>query len=315
MAFFLAPGIAMSQQLARVGWISPGSQKGLGYLLDAFKQGMRETGLTEAKDYVMDEQWADGRYERFPDMTKAVIARKPRVIVVGTIASVRVAQRLTKTIPIVFCSVNDPVGSGLVKTLARPGGNTTGVATLSEETTVKQLQILHEVVPKATRIAVLANPGNPSNLDFYESAAAASPSLGVTLHRIDVKAPEEVEIAFTSMLKVKARALLVLPDGALMSLRESICMLALKNRLPVMGSPDFAAVGGLVGFGSVRTENYRLAGTYMKKIFGGLDAGEIPVEQARKIELWINSATAHALGLKIPAAVMGRVDKIVGQRL
>jgi len=209
-------------------------------LLDALKQGLRENNLIEGKDYVLDVRWAEGEYDRFPELVQELLAKQnPTVIIVTTIAAARAAQSATATIPIVMASMNDPVGSGLVTSLARPGGNTTGLATLNQDVTPKLLEILHILLPKATAIAALFNPTNPSNRVYLESTRAAAGLIGIAVQAFELKTPAALNSVFDTLATKTFDALLVLPDAATLDLSSRIAALALQDRIPVLStSPE-----------------------------------------------------------------------------
>ena len=209
-------------------------------LLDALKQGLHENNLIEGKDYVLDVRWAEGEYDRFPELVQELLAKQnPTVIIVTTIAAARAAQSATATIPIVMASMNDPVGSGLVTSLARPGGNTTGLATLNQDVTPKLLEILHILLPKATAIAALFNPTNPSNRVYLESTRAAAGLIGIAVQAFELKTPAALNSVFDTLATKTFDALLVLPDAATLDLSSRIAALALQDRIPVLStSPE-----------------------------------------------------------------------------
>ena len=312
LTFTLTPWPALAQtRPARIAWLGPGTASGDRQFLDAFKLGLQQNGLVEGRDYLLDDRSADGHYERFPDLTREMLARQPAVLVVATITSVRAAQQLTKTVPIIFATLNDPVKAGLVASLARPGGNTTGISNLAEDPTGKLLEILRTAAPKAKRIGVLLNPNNPSNLTMLASARTLGTSLGLTILGAELAQPEQLETAFAALVTQRPDALLVQSDAMVNSLRERISALALKHRLPGIGVPEFAEAGLLLGFGSSRADNHRHAATYVKKILGGAKPADLPVEQASRAVLWTSLKTAKALGIKIPETILIQATKVI----
>ena len=308
----LTPWPALAQtRPARIAWLGPGTASGDRQFRDAFKQGLQQNGLIEGRDYLLDDRYADGHYERFPELTREMLARQPAVLIVATISSVRAAQQLTKTVPIIFATLNDPVGAGLVASLARPGGNTTGISNLAEDPTGKLLETLRTAAPKAKRIGVLLNPKNPSNLTMLASTHTVGATLGLTILGAEVAQPEQLETAFAALVKQRPDALLVHSDAMVNGLRERISALALKHRLPGIGVPEFVEAGLLLGFGSSRTDNHRYSATYVKKILGGAKPADLPVEQASRAVLWANLKTAKALGIAMPEAILLRADKVI----
>ncbi len=311
----LTPWPALSQPAqpapARIAWLGPGTASSDRPNRDAFKLGLQENGLREGRDYVLDDRYADGHYERFPEITREMLARQPAVLVVATISSVRAAQQLTKTVPIIFATLNDPVAAGLVASLARPGGNTTGISNLAEDPTGKLLETLRAAAPKVKRIGVLINPKNPSNLTMLGTTRTIGTTLGLTILEAELAQPEQLETVFAALVKQKPGALLVHSDAMVNGLRERISALALKHHLPGIGVPEFVETGLLLGFGSSRTDNHRHAATYVKKILGGAKPADLPVEQASRAVLWANLKTAKALGIALPEAILLRADKVI----
>jgi putative tryptophan/tyrosine transport system substrate-binding protein len=303
---------ASAQALPRIAWIWPGSASGELPRSSAFKEGMRENGLIEGQHYVLDERYADGRYERFPALTEELLARKPAILMVNTIASVRVAQQATQTVPIVFVATNDPVGSGLVVSYARPGGNTTGLSTQNEDVVNKHMQLLRELLPRARRIAVLVNPGNPSGPKLFAHLRESALRLGIDAVAVEVVSPQALEAAFDAITRRQPDALLQMPDAMLFSERERINAFTLANRLPyVTTAREGPTGGGLMSYGFVQRDIFRRAASYVKRILAGARPGDLPVEQPTKFELVINLKTAKALGITIPQSVLSRADEVI----
>jgi putative ABC transport system substrate-binding protein len=210
-------------------------------------QGLRENGLVEGRDYVLELRWAEGHYERFPALAGELVDQGARVIIVGTIAASRAAQRATSVIPIVMASMNDPVSSGLVASLARPGGNTTGLATLNQDVTPKLVEFLRALLPKVTNIAVLSNPANPANPLYVESTRVQAASLGITVEDFAVKTPDELNTVFGAIAAKRPDALLVIPDAATFDLGGRIAILAMQHRIPIISTdPILTTAGGLI---------------------------------------------------------------------
>jgi putative tryptophan/tyrosine transport system substrate-binding protein len=308
-----APFAAEAQQRkpARIALLGSGAAESSGVFVDALKQGLRDNGLVEMRDYVLDVRWAEGNYARFPVLASEVVAANPAVILVTTIAAVRAAQQASKTIPIVMTTINDPVGVGLVPSLARPGGNTTGLANLTEDVTPKVMEILHTFIPKAKNIAVLFNPANPSNRRMLNDIVARIRSTVVTLLPIEMKPPAELESALERVLR-RADALLVINDASILDRREQIIEVALRYRVPVFSSfPEFTVAGAVAGYGPSRLKLYRRSAYYVKRILDGAKPGDLPIEQPTEIELVINLKTAKALGLTIPPSLLARADQVI----
>ncbi len=306
------PLAARAQQPARLAWIGSGTAAGSAVFLAAFREGMRGNGLAEGTDYVLDLFWSDGYYERFPDLVEEALARKPAVILVVTIASVRAAQRATKTIPIVFISTNDPVGTGLVASLARPGGNTTGLSSMAEDRAPKLVQLAREVLPNASRIAVLINPLNPSNGPIFEQLRATASTIGMAADAVEVSAPDRIDDALTALSKQRPDALIGGFDYIIFDQRDRIVALAITHGIPVFApSPVYADAGALLGYGVSPQAFYGRAAVYVKKILSGVKPADLPVEQPTKFQLVVNLKTAKTLGLTIPQSILARADEVI----
>jgi len=301
-----------SERVRRIALLGSGAAQSSGIFVDALKQGLAENGLLEGKDYALDIRWADGEYGRFPALAAEVVKQNPSVILATTIAAVRAAQRASVTTPIVMTTINDPVGAGLVASLARPGGNTTGMANLSEDVTPKVLEILRVVVPEASAIATLFNPANPSNLAMLDKIRAYAATVGATIQAVELKTPGDLESVFADIVRQRPDALLVINDASILDLRERIVSLALQYRLPVASSfPEFTDAGALVGYGPSRLELYRRSAYYVKRIFDGTKPGDLPVEQPTRIELSVNLRTAKLLGISPSDSLLARADRVI----
>ena len=307
------PMVAEAQKKpARVALLMPGSEHTSSVFVDALKDGMRGNGLVEGRDYVLDVRWAEGDYGRFPKFISEALKHNPSAILVQTIAAVRAAQHASKTTPIVMIAINDPVGLGLIASLARPGGNTTGIANLVEGVTPKVLELVREVMPRATVIAALINPANPSYRPLLDDVRRYAGASGMTILPLELASPSKLDATFDSLARRKADALLVVPDATFLDMRESIATLALRHRLPAFSVwPDLAEAGSLVGYGTSRLELYRRSAYYLKRILDGAKPADLPVEQPTKFELVINLKTAKALGITIPQSVLVRADRVI----
>jgi len=300
------------KEAARIAFLGSGTAESSAILLDALKDGLRENGLIERRDYVIDARWADGAYERFPVFARELAQSNPRVILVTTIAAARAAQGLNPPIPIVMTGLINPVGAGLIKSLARPGGNTTGVSSMIQDITPKSLEFLHAIVPKASVIAALYNPANPTNRPMFDDAQAYAVARGVSLRAVEFKSPAELEGTFQTLVQGHPDALLVVSDATLIDLRERIAALALQARIPTSSSiPEMTDAGALIGYGPPRREFYRRSGSYVKKILDGINPADLPVEQPTLIEMSINLKTAQVLGIKIPDAISALADRVI----
>ena len=280
---------------------------------EAFRQGLRELGYVEGQNLVLEYRYAEGSTERLPALAAELVQHKVNVIVAGGVHAIRAAQHATRTIPIVMAGVTDPVGQGLVTSLARPGGNTTGVSLLNEELPGKRLEILKETVPQSTRIAVLANPAWPAYASRLHNLTVAARALGLHLHMVQVRRADELAPAFAAMTQAGVDALLVIAEPALMDgLRGQVADLAAMRRLPAMYDwKMYVVAGGLMAYGPSLPDVYRRAATYVDKILKGTPPTDLPVEQPTKFELVINLKTAKALGLTVPPSLLLLADEVL----
>ena len=312
-----APLAAEAQQagkVPRIGFLSLTSPSDRPPLLDAFRQGLRELGWVEGQNIVIDYRYAEGRVDRLPDLAAELVRLKVDLIVAsaGTQAATA-AKNATETIPIVMIYVRDPVGTGLIASLARPGGNVTGVSgSAGLELFAKQLELLKETVPKIRRVAILSNPDNAYHQLAIREVNVAARSLGVQLQLLEARGPNEFDGAFAAMAKERVGALLVLSDAIFGSHRTRLADLAARSRLPAaFGVRDDVEAGGLMSYGPSILDSYRQAATYVDRILRGAKPAELPVERPTEFELVINMKTAKALGLTIPQPVLLRADHVI----
>jgi putative ABC transport system substrate-binding protein len=297
-------------RVPRIGYLAPVS---LPAREEIFFQELRRLGYSEGQSIAIEYRSAGGRFERLPGLAAELVALKVDVIVAVVTQAALAAKKATGTIPIVMLGVSDPVGSGLIASLARPGGNVTGTSSTAAEVVGKQVELLRELLPGVSRVAALWNPANPvfQQQQLGEARAAAA-KLRVPLHVVEVRTPAELDRAFTAMAKERADALLVLGDPLFASQIARIAELAVKHRLPTVGgSPDYAAAGILATYGPDYLDGYRLAATYVDRILKGARPAELPVEQTAKFELVINARTARALGVTIPQSLAVRADRVI----
>jgi len=300
------------QKPVKIGFLVAGAADTSGPLIEAVKQGLRENGLIEGKDYVFELRWAEGHYERFPAFARELVDDGCRVIMVTTVAAARAAQRSTPVIPIVMALMNDPVGNGLVASLARPGGNTTGMASLNQDVTPKMLEVLHNAIPKATSIAVLYNPTNPSNEVFRKNVRTQSSPLGITVQDFAVNTPDELSTALDAIGALRPDALLIIPDAGTLDLGGRIVAFGLQHRIPVVSSDaDLTSIGGLISYGVSRRESYRRSAYFVKKVLDGVKPADLPVEQPTRILLSVNVKTAKAVGLTLPPSLLVAADQVI----
>ena len=277
-----------------------------------FREGLLNAGYSEGRDVVIEWRSASGDYARVPELAADLVQRKVEVIVVDGTVGTRAAKLATSTIPIVMVLVSDPVGSGLVASLAHPGGNITGLTIMMTELSAKQLQLLKETVPRAPRVAVLWNPDTPYSPKMIQELKAAAPSLSVELKLVDVRTPEEIDSAFSAVSRALAQALYVIEDPLFTTHRPAILKLASKARLPaIYGARHFADEGGLMSYGASYGDLSRRSARYVDKILKGAKPGDLPVEQPTKFEFVVNLRTAKALGITIPQSILLRADEVI----
>ena len=318
VALLAAPFAVEAQpagRVPRVGYLSPlsGSDPQVQRSFDVFRQTLRELGHVEGQSVAIEYRFAEGKYERLPDLAAELVHLKVDVIVATTgVPPVQAAQRATKTIPIIMTGPADPVAAGLVASLARPGGNITGLAIISHELVGKELELLREVVPKVSTVGVLWNPTNPGNVTQLRAAEAAARTLGMRLQPVEARGPGEIDRAFVAMTRERADALLVLLDGVLLEQRGMIADLAARNRLPaVYGQRRHAEAGGLMAYSHSELDNIRRAASYVDRILKGAKPADLSVEQPTRFELVINMRAARALGLTMPPSLLLRADQII----
>jgi len=311
-----APRIADAQQpgkVYRLGYLSAGSGTLRSPYTTAFRQGLRELGWVEGQNIVIEYRWAEGRFDRLPDLAAELVRLKVDVIVGVPTSGALAAKNATRTIPIVGVSLTDPVGLGLIASLARPGGNVTGVSySVGTDIFGKDLELLREVVPKVRRVAVLSNPDGPAQPLTISNIKGAAQSLGLQLLLLEARGPGDFDGAFAAMTRERVGALLVVTDPVFIPHRARLVNLAAKNRLPsIFSQRADVEAGGLMSYGPNFADMYRRAATYVDKILKGARPADLPVEQPTKFELVINLKTAKALGLTIPPSLLQRADEVI----
>ena len=315
MTVLLITGSAQAQRtrkVPRIGYLGPFTPSASAALLEAFRQGLRELGYVEGRNISIDYRWAEGTPDRFPALAAELISLRVDVIVTQSNAAVAALQQATRTIPIVVVAMGDPVGSGFVASLARPGGNVTGFSNLAEQLAGKWLELLKEAVPKLSRVAVLAVSQTTAHRTFWAEIQAAAQKLKVTPQRVEIAGPDEIEYAFASLIGGRPQGLIVLPHAVTFDRRTQIVALAAKHRLPGMYSASlYVEAGGLMSYGTSLTDLSRRAATYVDKILKGTNPADLPVEQPTKFEFVINLTTAKQIGLTIPESVLFRADRVI----
>ncbi len=298
--------------VVRVGYLSDATLAVKGPLIKAFLQGMRDLGYVEGQNLVMEYRFAEGSYDRLPSLAAELIQTKPDVILTSASAAARAAKQATATIPIVMVAIANPVGQGLVASFAQPGGNVTGLSGQYEDLVRKMPELLNDMVPKASQIAVLADGAIPATVGFLRESQTTAQALGVKLLPVEVRGPNDFDGAFSTVMKGRPDALITLPSSLLYFQHKRIADFAKAGGLPAIGPwAEFAEAGGLMSYGLNLPEFYRRAATYVDKILKGAKPGDLPVEQPTQFELVINLKTARTLGVTIPQSVLMRADKVI----
>jgi putative ABC transport system substrate-binding protein len=299
-------------KIPRIGYLGATSPAATAARIDAFKQGMRELGYVEGKTIVIDYRWAEGKLDLIPGLAAELVRLNVDVIVTAGPADTKGAKQATSTIPIVMGFDNDPIGNGFVASLARPGGNITGLSTLAPEISGKQLELMKEIVRRLSRIAVFGTSRQPGNGQSLQEVELAAKALKVKLQYLDMLDPKDVETAFLAATKGHADAILVLQTPLASLHRTQFIELAVKNRLPATYSrSDFVEAGGLMSYGASFPDLMRRAATYVDKILKGRTPAELPVEQPMKFEFIVNLKAAQQIGLTIPPNVLARADRVI----
>ena len=315
IAFAMCGTVAQAQEpgkVPRIGFLVASNSFANSDRIAAFQNGLRELGYMEGKNIIVEYRQAEGKLERLPKIAAELVGRHVDVIVTAGPADTRAAKNATTTIPVVMTFDNDPVGNGFVASLARPGGNITGLSTLAPELSGKQLELLKEIVPKLSRVAVFGNSRNPGNKVAIREIELAGETLRVKVQKLDVVDSKDVKAAFRTASKERDEAVLVLGSPLINAHRAQIAALATKNRLPaIYYTAEMVEAGGLMAYGVNRNDLARRAATYVDKILKGAKPTDLPVEQPTKFELIINLKAAKQIGLTIPPAVLARADRVI----
>jgi putative ABC transport system substrate-binding protein len=309
------PFAARAQQAAMpvVGFLNSGSPDGFASQVNAFHQGLKEAGYVEGQNVTIEYRWANDQYDRLAALADDLIKHRVSVIAATSTPANLVAKASTSTIPIVFTAGGDPVQLGLVASLNKPGGNVTGVTQLAVEVVPKRLEVLHELVPAASVMALLVNPTDRTQaVPVAQEAEAAARKLGLQLHVVQVSSERDLEGVFASFSQMAAGALVIGGGAFFNNHTEELAALAIRHSMPAIAQyRQFVTAGGLASYGGSITESYRLAGVYTGRILKGEKPADLPVQQATKVDLIINLKTAKALGLTIPLALLGRADEVI----
>jgi len=310
----LRPFAARAQpagRVFRIGFVVTHSADSLPKRPESFRMGMRDLGLQEGRDFVIEYRAAGGNYDRLPALFADLVRLKVDVIVTHGTPGGLAAKKATSAIPIVMAVVGDALGSGIVSSLARPGGNVTGSTFFNPELAAKRLELLKETMPGLTDVSILMNPTNPMNEPVLPQMRQFSRSLQVALHQFDVSAPAEFEGAFAAMSAKQVGALVVLDDATLLANAPAVAALALKQRMPSCGWSDYAVDGGLMSYGVDFLHMFRRASTFVVKILQGAKPSDLPFERATKFETIVNLKTAKAIGIEVPTSVLLRADEVI----
>jgi putative ABC transport system substrate-binding protein len=301
-----------ANKLWRIGCIAGGLSQSQGAGLDGIPDGLRDLGHVEGKDFSIEWRYAEGKYERIADLVRELISLPVDVLVLLTAAAIRPAQRATTTTPIVMGYSVDPVGNGFVTSLARPGGNITGLASSADDSSPKQVELLSSFKPKLSSIGLLTHPDNPNREPVIKSVEAASRTIGASVIVANAESPDAIEHAFDRFANDRADGVIVMAEALFNSQRRQIAELALSRRLLTMFSQRaYVAAGGLMSYGQNLTDFFKLAATYVDKIMRGTKPADLPIQQPTKFELVINLKTAKALGLEVPPTLLARADEVI----
>jgi putative ABC transport system substrate-binding protein len=311
LALYTSAAAQQPKKVPRIGYVSTsGDPSTPGPQVEAFRQGLRDLGYFETKNVLVEYRYIEGKSERIPSLVAELVQLKVDVLVVTNPPSIRTAKQATKTIPVVMVTTGDPVATGLIDSLARPGGNITGLTRLTRELSGKRLELLKEVLPAISRVGVLWTQGPSTNFKEYEPAAHA---LKIPLQSLEVRGPNpDLEGAFRQAVKGRANALITITTATLSPYRKEIAHLAIVNRLPSMYErSDYVQAGGLMSYSADDLESFRRAAVYVDKILKGAKPSDLPVEQPTKFEFVINLKAAKQIGLTIPPNVLARADRVI----
>jgi putative ABC transport system substrate-binding protein len=310
-----APLTASAQQKGKVwrmGFLGAATASGFAGRVEALRAGLRDLGYVEGKNLVIEYRWAEGKFERLPELAAELVRLKVDIIVASGTVGIRAAKAATTTIPIVMPSSGDPVAMGVVASLARPGGNVTGMAGFAPEGAAKRLELLKDAFPRTRQVAVLLNPDNPANIRLaFPAMEAAAKSLKLELHQFGVRGPSDLDSAFAAMAKKRVDVVVTTDDGVLIANVGAIAKLAAKMRFPSVGPIELAEAGGLMAYGANRRELFRRSAYFVDRILKGAKPADLPVEQATRFETVLNQKTAKALGIQFPQAVLARADRVI----
>jgi putative ABC transport system substrate-binding protein len=304
---------AQGSAMPVVGYLGPGSAVSDAFRVTAFRQGLSEAGFVEGQNVTVDYRWAEEHYDRLPAMATALVNRHVAVLVATSTPAALAAKAATTTVPVIFETAADPVKLGFVASLNRPGGNVTGVTSLNQELAQKRLELLHELLPSVTSMALLVNPAVPATAGrVLRSSQTAAQALGLKLPIVHASTDRDFDAVFERLTELRVGALAIAPDTLFTAHSEQLARLTVRHRIPaVYEFREFAAAGGLMSYGSSETEYYRLVGAYAGRVLKGDKPADLPVQQSTKVELFLNLKTAKALGITVPLPLSGRADEII----
>jgi putative ABC transport system substrate-binding protein len=308
----VAPAFAWAQgRTVRIGFLGLNTAAELANLTDGMRRGLAEHGYVEGKNLVIEWRWAESRYERLPDLAADLVRQKVDVIVTHGTPGTLAAKKATTTIPIVMAIAGDAVVTGLVASVARPGGNVAGSTYFSPELMAKRLDLLRLALPRLTRVGVLVNPSNPTSVTDIAQMAEVAQSSKIELLRFGARTPGEFDKIFAEMQKQRVQAMALQEDGMLNSNAKAVAVLTARYRMPSAGLPELAEAGGVIGYGVNRVEIWRRVGYFVDRILKGANPGELPIEQASKFDLLINRRAASAMGVSLPEMLLLRADRVI----
>jgi len=310
-----APLASFSQRrakVARIGILGAVSAAGYVRLVQALKLGLLEFGYVEGRNLEIESRWAEGEYERLPELVAELVRLKVDVIVTAGTPAIRAAKQVNAAIPIVMAQIADPIAMGIVKNLARPGGNITGLTYFVPELMAKRLELLKEAIPRIRQVAVLLNQDNLVKEPIVESMAVAAKTLNVELHRFELRRPNEFDRNFSEMSRRRIDGVVIQEDAMLVVNASAVATVATKYRIPSIGFVEVADGGGLMAYGVNSPEMWRYAAVLVDKVLKGANPGQLPIERATKFETVVNMKCAQVLGIKVPRSILLRADKVIG---
>jgi putative ABC transport system substrate-binding protein len=311
VAWPVAARAQQSTRVYRIGFVSMLSADSLPQRLEAFRAGLREFGYQEGRNIVIEYRWANGQYERLPALFAEMVRLNVDAIVTHGTPAALAAKQVTNTIPIVMAAIADAEASGVVASLARPGGNVTGLTFFNPELAAKRLELLKETLPGLTDVGILLNPVNPMNEPIIPAMRSTAESLQLKLSRFGAREPGEFEAAFTEMAAKRVGAVVIIDDATLIANAPALAQIALRNRLPSSGWPDYAVAGGLLSYGINFPDMFRRAATFVDKILKGAKPSDLPVERSTKFGTIVNLKTAKALGIEVSTSILLRADEVI----